>query len=282
MSTTPIPRRPPTPPDAFPATSRGRASWSGLLRLSLVTIPVKAYPAIQTSTETHCHQVHAECGQRIRYLKNCPVHGPVDAATITSGYFYTDRDYVVIDDDKLDQLRAPAERALCLERFLSAEDFDPALFAGRSLYLLPDGLVAHYPYAVLFAALRDRRKWAVGRVVLSGQRRLALVRPSATVLSLHVLHYPAQMRPAAVMETPAISAAEEDLAGKLIDSHTQPVNWSEYRDDRTEQLAMLVQAAIDKRPPTAAPAEVLPMLPLLEALQKSVAAGSLPLARRRA
>ena len=138
---------------------------------------------------------------------------------------------------------------------------------------MPDGMVAHYPYAVLSAALRERRKWAVGRVVMSGQRRLVLVRPSASVLSMHVLHYPAQVRPAAAVEPePQISDAEKDLAGKLIDAQTQPVNWSEYRDDRAEQLAVLVQAAIDKRPPVPAPAEVLPMLPLLEALQKSVAA----------
>lgn len=98
---------------------------------------------------------------------------------------------------------------------------------------------------------------------------------------MHVLHYPAQVRPAAAVDQATrITDAEKDLAGKLIDAHTQPVNWSEYRDDRAEQLAALVQAAIDKRPLTPTPAEVLPMLPLLEALQKSVAAlGSVSLAR---
>ena len=106
MSTTPIP---PSDRAALPAAAspRGRASWSGLLRLSLVTIPVKAYPATTTTTETHCHQLHADCGQRIRYLKNCPIHGPVEAGAIVSGYPYAPDQYVVIDDDQLDQLRAP-------------------------------------------------------------------------------------------------------------------------------------------------------------------------------
>jgi hypothetical protein len=35
---------------AIAAAPRGRASWSGMLRLSLVTVPVKAYPAA-SSTE---------------------------------------------------------------------------------------------------------------------------------------------------------------------------------------------------------------------------------------
>jgi DNA end-binding protein Ku len=258
------------------ATPRGRASWSGLLRLSLVAVPVKAYPATTTTSETHCHQLHADCGQRIRYLKQCPVHGPVEAGAIVSGYAYAPDQYVVIDDDQLDRLRPAADRALCLEHFLAADAFDPALFAGRSLYLLPDGVVAHYPYAVLSAALRERHKWAVGRVVLSGHRRLALIRPVGNVLALHVLHYPAQVRPSmpweADLRVGPVSAAEKDLAGKLIDAGSQPVEWSAYRDDRAEQLAALVQAALEKRPPTPAPAEPVPLLPLLEALQKSLAA----------
>ncbi len=186
---------------------------------------------------------------------------------------YAPDHHVVIDDDQLDQLRAPADRALCLEHFIDADDFEPALFAGRSLYLMPDGMVANYPYAVLSAALRERKKWAIGRVVLSSQRRLVLVRPGVTTLSMHVLHYPAQVRPVAALGTaPAISDAEKDLASQLIDAQSQPLNWSEYRDDRAEQLAVLVQAAIEQRPLTPAPAAAVPMLPLLEALRKSVAA----------
>jgi DNA end-binding protein Ku len=245
-----------------------------------VTLPVKAYPATTTTTETHCHQLHADCGQRIRYLKQCPVHGPVDAGAIVSGYPYGRDQYVVLDDDQLDRLRAPAERALCLEHFLDGAALDPALFAGRSLYLVPDGPVAQYPYAVLRQVLAERGKWAVGRVVLSGHRRLVAVRPAGNVLALHVLYYPAQVRPAAPWEAELragpVSAAERDLAGKLVEAATRPVDWAAYRDDRAEQLAALVQATLEKRPPTAAPAEPVPLLPLLEALQKSIAALGAP------
>jgi DNA end-binding protein Ku len=72
------------PASASAASPRGRPSWSGLLRLSLVSVPVKAYPAVSTSSVTHFHQLHADCGQRIRYQKQCPQHGPVDAAVVQS------------------------------------------------------------------------------------------------------------------------------------------------------------------------------------------------------
>ena len=42
--------------EAAPAF-RGRASWSGLLRFSLVAVPVKAYPAVSTTEEVHLNQL---------------------------------------------------------------------------------------------------------------------------------------------------------------------------------------------------------------------------------
>jgi Ku70/Ku80-like protein len=74
-------------PAAIPGP-RGRASWSGLLRLSLVAVPVKAYPAVSTSDEVHFNQLHADCGQRISYQKYCPQHGPLETGAIVRGYQY--------------------------------------------------------------------------------------------------------------------------------------------------------------------------------------------------
>ena len=119
------------------ATARGRASWSGLLQLSLVTIPVKAYPAASTSQQIHFNQLHAGCGQRIRYEKHCPVHGKVEAGAIVSGYAYAPDQYVVIDQAELEPLRPAKERSLSLERFVDPQELDPALFSGRTLYLMP-------------------------------------------------------------------------------------------------------------------------------------------------
>ena len=72
-----------------------------------VTIPVKAYPAASTSQQIHFNQLHAGCGQRIRYEKHCPVHGKVEAGAIVSGYAYAPEQYVVIDQAELEPLRPP-------------------------------------------------------------------------------------------------------------------------------------------------------------------------------
>ena len=71
--------------------------------------------------------------------------------------------------------KSPARKAVkrkTLARKRNAGQLDPALFSGRSLYLLPDGPAAHHPYEVLTEAMRQRRKWALGRMVLANHRQL--------------------------------------------------------------------------------------------------------------
>ena len=128
---------------AVPAPA-GRPSWTGLLQLNLVGIPVKAFPAVRQREAPAFHQLHADCGQRIRCPKHCPVHGPVDNAALVRGYEYGPGQHVVVAADELDQLRPAQDRALRLHRFVPPEDCDPVLFGGRSLYLLPDGPAAPF------------------------------------------------------------------------------------------------------------------------------------------
>ena len=171
-----------TPQTPFPALADvaapgGRPSWSGLLQLSLVGIPLKAYPAVRSRETSSFHQYHADCGQRIRYAKQCPLHGTVEGAAIVKGYEYAPGQHLVIAPEELDPLRPARDRALRLERFLEPSAIDPLLFSGRGLHLLPDGPAARQGYDVLCQALLQRQRWALGRMVLGGQRQVVLVRP---------------------------------------------------------------------------------------------------------
>jgi DNA end-binding protein Ku len=175
-------------------TPWGRPSWSGLLQFSLVGIPLKAYPAVRTRDVPSAHLLHAACGQRLGYAKHCPVHGPVDSAAIVKGYEYGPGRHVLAQPEELEALRPVQDKALRLERFLTPAQLDPLLYAGRSLYLVPDGPAAEPGYGVLRLALAQRQRWALGRMVLGGQRQVVVVRPADTALVLHVLHYPEQVR----------------------------------------------------------------------------------------
>jgi DNA end-binding protein Ku len=259
---------------AAPA-ARGRPSWSGLLRLSLVTIPVKAYAAVRSSSPSHFHLLHAGCGQRIQYRKYCPQHGTVEGDAIVRGYPYAPDQHVVVEPEELEQLRPARDKALVLEQFLPVAAVDPTLFAGRSLHLVPDGLAAQHPYGVLVAALQQAGMGALGQVVLSTQRQLVLVRPAGRLLVLDVLHYPAQVRTVASWESDvpagAATAAELELAAKLIALGSTAVDWTRYRDTSAAELAALIEAKVAQQPPNA-PEEPVAVFHLLDALKQSVAA----------
>jgi DNA end-binding protein Ku len=194
---------------------------------------------------------------------------------IQRAYQYAPNQYVPIEPEELEKIRPAKDKALVLERFIPAHQVDPVLYSGRTLYLLPDGMAPGHPYSVVAEALREGSKWAIGRVVLSGSRRLVVVRPTGKLLAMDLLHYPAQVRAAAAYETdlPGATPTSEEvhLARTLIDS-AAPLNWADYRDTTTEELTALIQAKMAGQPLTAPAEEPVAVLQLLDALKQSVAA----------
>ena len=252
-------------------TPYGRPSWSGLLQFSLVGIPLKAYPAVRTRDVPSAHLLHADCGERLRYAKHCPVHGAVDNAAIVRGYEYGPGQHVLVEPDALDELRPAQDKALRLERFLAPAQLDPLLFAGRSLYLVPDGPAAEPGYGVLRIALAQRQRWALGRMVLGGHRQVVVLRPADTALVLHVLHYPVHVRVCPQTVRPPVNEPTEELrlAGMLIEAAGGKVDWTAYPDQGAQELKALIEAKLaGQAAVVSSPAPTI--LPLLEALKKSV------------
>jgi DNA end-binding protein Ku len=252
-----------------------RASWTGIMQLSLLAVPLKAYPAVSTTDSIRFNQLHAACKQRIRYEKHCPIHGQVEAAEIVKGYPYAPDQYVVIEDAELERLRPPKEKALLLEQFVEVDQVEPVMLSGRTLYLVPDGLAAQRPYLLLAEAMQRRTCCAVGRITMSGRRYAVAVRPLRRLLAMHVLHDPALVRSAATLEADlrdtAPSAEELHLACTLIDSVSGPLDWSRLRDDTPEKLRQLIEAKLEGRQVPVAEEEPVQVLQLLDALKQSVA-----------
>src|SRR5262249_52109002 len=257
-----------------PSDGAGRCARScrrGISNSCRLAPPPRPYPAVRTRDVPSGHLLHADCGQRLRYAKHCPVHGPVDAAAIVRGYEYGPGQHVVVEPDELDQLRPAQDKALRLERFLAPAQLDPLLFAGRSLYLVPDGPAAEPAYGVLRMALAQRERWALGRMVLGGHRQVVLVRPASTTLVLHVLHYPEQVRvcPQTVWPLAKEPAEELRLAGMLIEAAGGKVDWMEYLDQSAQDVKALIEAKL-AGPPVATREKPRAILSLLEALQQSL------------
>ena len=104
-----------------------RSSWKGFVKLSLVSVPVKAYTANDTGVQVRLNQLHTDCNSRIVYKKVCPQHGELDNDQITRGYEYAKGQYVVIDDDELDKLRTESDRSVNIEGFMAPSNWTPCI-----------------------------------------------------------------------------------------------------------------------------------------------------------
>jgi DNA end-binding protein Ku len=254
-----------------------RTSWKGFLKLSLVSVPVKAYTANNADEEIRLNQLHNECHARVRYKKVCPEHGELKADDIVSGYEHAKDSYVVVDDEELGKLRTKSDRAVHIDGFVDPAAIDARFHAGRTYYLVPDGPPGNRPYALLCQGMSEANVVAIAQVVLAGREQLVMVRPQDGMLVMSVLHYPKRVKEATPFkdELPKEELSKEEL--KL--THTligasvlQDFDLQSYKDAYVENLGKLIQLKIQGQEIVQAPdLEEPKILNLMEALKRSVA-----------
>jgi DNA end-binding protein Ku len=254
-----------------------RSSWKGFLKLSLVSVPVKAYPVTTTSSSgIHLNQLHADCHSRIHYHKICPLHGQVSQEAIVSAYEYAKSQYVVVDTDELDKLRTPDDKAITIDVFIPADDLPPIYLSGKAYYLAPDGPVGQRSYAVLHQSMAEHQRQAIAQVVLHGREQLVLVRPFQRLLVMLLLHHDEEVaKPATFEEDLApveVSPQERELARTLVEASTaKEFTPAQYKDVYTEKLTRLIEAKVAGQEIVAPPQEEqAPIINLMDALRQSV------------
>ncbi len=254
-----------------------RTSWKGFLKLSLVSVPVRAFTANNTSEEVRLNQLHDECNSRVRYQKICPEHGVLKSDQIVSGYEFAKDQYVVIDPSEISKLRTQSDKAVHIDGFVKPEQIDPIYHAGRTYVLLPDGPAGTRPYALLMQGMVEKEVHAIAQVVLSGREQLVLLRPSDGLLTMSVLTYSKKIKPLEPfkeeLEPQPATPEEMTLAHTLIDASTiGDFEFDTYRDRYVEQLQELIRMKVDGEEVVQAPdLEEPKIINLMEALKRSVA-----------
>jgi DNA end-binding protein Ku len=255
-----------------------RSSWKGFLKLSLVSVPVKAYTMNASSGgEIRLNQLHAECHSRINYKKTCPIHGEVPNDEIVSGYEHSKGQYVVIDPDDLEKMRSQDEKAVNIDGFVSPTFVDPMYFSGKGYYLIPDGPVAQKPYALLHDGMLELKRYAIARIVMHGKDQVVLVRPAGGLLTMSILNYDSQVTKPSSFEgeitRPALEPEEIKLAKTLIEASTpKKLDLTDYHDSYTQRLAELIQKKVAGEEIVAPPVhEQAQIINLMDALKQSLA-----------
>jgi DNA end-binding protein Ku len=115
--------------------------WSGNLRLSLVLVPVRMFPATSTEGTIAFRMIHEPSGKPIKYEKGIETeHGfeEVPEEEIIKGYEHTKGHHVLIEPGEIDALKLEAKHTIDMATFVDRDEIDTRYFE-KPYYLLPDG-----------------------------------------------------------------------------------------------------------------------------------------------
>ena len=100
-----------------------RPTWKGYLKISLVTIPIKVFPATDAGATLSFNQLHAECQTRIQQKRWCPhCEREVPNTDIVKGFEFEKGRYVIVDEEDIEKVRVDSTRVINLEKFTELDN----------------------------------------------------------------------------------------------------------------------------------------------------------------
>jgi DNA end-binding protein Ku len=254
-----------------------RATWKGFLKISLVNIPIKVFPATESSATLAFNQLHGECQTRIQQKRRCPsCEREVPNTEIVKGYEFEKGRYVIMSEDDFDKVRTESTRVIDLVQFADEKSIDP-MYVDRTYYLAPDGGMASDAFAVMREGMKG--KVGVGKLALYGREYLVAVKAHERGIVMYTLHHAAEIRSIDAIEelssvpAPAKVKPEEiKLAKQVIGTFEGPLNLADYKDEYREGLQEIIDAKIAGKDivATAEPEAPPRVVNLMEALKKSL------------
>jgi DNA end-binding protein Ku len=251
-----------------------RPTWKGYLKVSLVTIPVKVFPATESAATLSFNQLHAECKTRIQQKRWCPqCEREVPNTELVKGYEYEKGHYVVVTEEDIEKVRVESSKVIDLSQFTDVTDIDP-IYVDKSYYLAPDGPMAAESFAVMREGMAG--KAGIGKVALYGREYLVAVRPQKKGLVMYTLHHDAEIRSIDQVEelnsVPSkVKPEEMKLAKQVIATFDAELNLKDYQDEYKAGLRKIIDAKIAGEEVVAPEIQEPPkVVDLMEALRRSL------------
>ncbi|MPZ74832.1 MAG: Ku protein [Nitriliruptorales bacterium] len=256
-----------------------RPVWTGVISFGLVTVPVAMYSATEDHS-IHFHQLERGTSDRIRYQRvNERTRNEVDYSDIVKGVAVGDGDYVIVEQQELDDIAPGRSKSLEIDTFVDLDEISPVHYQ-RTYWLAPAKQEYGKAYRLLHGAMAKTNRAGVGMLVMRGRQHLAVVRAAGEVLALQTMLFADEIRdPATVLDNLAQQgqppqSKELDSALALLQAMSGPWQPEDYRDTYTDQVRQLIEDKRQGRQTVSAPAPARPteQADLLDVLQRSVQA----------
>lgn len=250
-----------------------RPSWSGHMRLSLVSCPIALTPATTEVERIKLNQLNPKTGNRISLQPVDSETGEkVERSSIVKGYKLDNDQYVILETEELKNLQIESSGILDLERFVDRASIDP-IYIDAPYYIYPEksGLEA---YRVIAEAMRVEKKAALGRIVMSSREHPILVEPRGGGLMMFLLRAADEVR-TANYDFPEVKIDPKmiEIAATIMERQAGKFEPAEFRDRYQDALRELIAAKTGGGPPRKAKAPTAPsnVVDLMDALRRSLA-----------
>jgi DNA end-binding protein Ku len=251
-----------------------RPTWKGFLKISLVNIPIRVFPATDSAATISFNQLHAECQTRIQQKRWCPkCEREVPNTDIVKGYEFEKGRYVVMNEEDISKVRPESTRVIDLVQFTDATAIDP-IYVERPYYLAPDGPMALEAFAVMREGMKG--KAGIGKLALYGREYLVAVQPKDKGLVMYTMRHAKEVRGMDQIEeldtVPSkVKPDEIKLAKQVIGNFEGQLDLREYRDEYQEELQRIIDAKIAGEEVVATVEEAPPkVVNLMDALRQSL------------
>ena len=256
------------------------STWKGFLSFGLISIPIRLSPAARTERISF-NQLHSVCHTRIKMPLFCPTcNRMVERSEIEKGYEYEKDQYLLFSEAELEEAEPESARTMEILEFVKVEEIDP-LYFDASYYAAPEEVGAK-AYHLLLDAMMESGYAAIAKVTMHSRENIVIVRPRKEGLTIHTMFYQNEIRPAVEYgstDKSEIKEQEKALAMRLIESLATHFKPEKFHDAYQENLQKLIEAkAHGQKLSIVPPAAKAPVIDLMEALKKSLAAKPAPAA----
>ncbi|HEV7274678.1 MAG TPA: Ku protein [Devosiaceae bacterium] len=251
-----------------------RASWKGHLRLSLVSCPVKLFPATSAAERISFNQLHKDTHNRINMKPVDPELGLVERSDLVRGYEYDAKQYIIIEDSDLEAVRIESNHTMNIEAFVDEDEVD-VIYQDAPYYMAPDGAMAEETFVVLREAMRKSGKLAIARLVMTSRERVVTIGAREKGMFVCTLRNPNEVRGTAEYfdNIPVGKPDPEmlELAQKLIEQKVTAFNPKDYEDRYEAALMQMIREKLKgHKPIIAAAPERGNVINLMDALKASL------------
>jgi DNA end-binding protein Ku len=257
-----------------------RAFWKGYLKLSLVTCRVAMTPAVTESAKLRFHNINRETGNRVvsRYV-DAETGKPVDDEDQVKGYERAEDDYVLFEDEELEDVALESTRTIDIESFVPRNSIG-WIWYDSPHYLAPADKVSEEAFAVIREAMRKTDTGGIARLVLYRREHAVLLVPRDEGMVVWTLRYGDEVRdPEPFFDKTGQSRAEsgaKTMMKKLVEARLRPWNPKLVRDPVEERLHEIIDNRT-KKPKRAKPKKSSEperkdnVIDIMEALRRSLA-----------